>query len=125
MKYYFEQDVEIEICQLEKFSSKYRDLFKDLPLNNIYCIKNMDFQLEGFNYLDKYSYVEIKIYRCDNQTKDGIPCQDFSIIDQYLYENFLQFYYQDIDLTPYNYYSPTKKGSRVNLAPIFKHLYQN
>ena len=124
MKYYFEQDVEIEICQLEKFSSKYRDLFKDLPLNNLYCIKNMDFQMEGYNYLDKYSYVEIKIYRCDNQTKDGIPCQESSIIDQYLYANALQFYYQDIDLTPYNYYSPTKKGSRVNLAPTFKHLYQ-
>ena len=124
MVYYFEQDVEIEVCQLEKFSSKYKDLFKDLPLNNLYCVKNMDFQLEGHTYLDKYSYVEIKIYRCNNQTKDGIPCQNSSNIDKYLYTNYLQFYFKDIDLSPENYYSPTKNRNRIIISPIFKNLYQ-
>ena len=124
MIYYVEQDVEVEVCKPEKFSLKYQDLIKDLPLNNLYCVKNMDFEFEGYGYLDKYSYVEIKIYRCNNQTKEGIPCQNLSTIDKYLYTNALQFYFQDIDLTPEDYDSPTKNGNRVIVAPIFKNLYQ-
>ena len=118
------EEIEIERCQLEKFGSTFKEIFKDQPLSNLYCVKNMNFLFEGYMYREKHSFIKVTFYRCDNKTKDGIPCQNISTIDEYLYTNAVQFFFQDIDLTPENYSYPTKSVERVILSPIYKKLYQ-
>ena len=117
-------DLEIETCNIEKFGTKYRELFKDEPLNNSYCLKNVNQTLEGYSYLDRFSYFNLQIYPCINQTKDGRPCKDYYTIYNFFKNNFVEFKMQDNLLTPENYKSPIKQSKKDITCPIFLHLYQ-
>ena len=75
------KDLEIETCNIEKFGKKHRELFKDEPLNKYYCLKNANLKLEGYSYLDSFSYINLKVFPCVNQTKDG---DNVKIIIQYI-----------------------------------------
>ena len=121
---YVSEEIEVERCNLEKFGSRYKSLFKDQPIDSLYCVKNMNLLFEGYIYLEKHSYITVTFHKCNGTTKDGIECKDSSIINAYLYENALQFYIQDIDLTPQDYYSPTQACKKIMINPIYKHLYQ-
>ena len=118
------KEIETEICQLEKFDYRYRELFKDMPLNNLYCLKNLNISLDGYTHSEIFSYFYVSFHRCYIQTKDGIPCKDLKVIDQYISTTALQFYIQDIELTPEDYKSPTQISHRIITGPAFKHLYQ-
>ena len=121
---YVSEEIEVERCSLKKFSSRYRSIFKDQPIDSLYCIKNMNYLFEGYIYLEKHSYITVTFHKCNGTTKDGIECKNSSIINAYLYENVFQFYIQDIDLTPQDYYSPTQACKKITINPIYKHLYQ-
>ena len=121
------REVEIEICQIEKFDSKYMDLFKNKPLHNMYCIKdinNNNFTLEGDYFMEYYSYFNITLYPCIGTTKNGTKCQPLEIIDLYLKSNLFHFYIQDIELTPQNYHFPVQATEKVITGPSYKTLYQ-
>jgi len=46
------KQLELEVCQLNKFGEKYRDIFKDKHLNNLYCLKDVSqVTLEGYSHL--------------------------------------------------------------------------
>ena len=94
------QNIEIKICELDDFDPRYREIFKDKPLNNLYCFKNLNVTLEGNNHLDTYSYLYVSFYACMNTTKDGRPCKNSSEIDQFLYSNIYQSFIQVINLSP-------------------------
>ena len=117
-------NLEIETCNIEKFGAKHRELFKDEPLNNSYCLKNVNQTLEGYSYLDRFSYFNLQIYPCVNQTKDGRPCRDYNTIYNFFKNNFVEFKMQDNLLTPENYKSPVKSSKKDITCPIFLHLYQ-
>ena len=118
-------ELELEICQLEKFGSKYQDMFKNKDLNNLYCLKDVgDVTLEGYSTLESYSYFYVAFFPCVGQTKDGRPCQHESIIDQFFQLNALEFKMQDIELTPQIYDSPSEPKEKDIAAPIYRLLYQ-
>jgi len=118
------KEIELEKCKLEKFGSKYRELFKDKQLNNLYCLSEVNMTLKGYSTYDEFSYFYLTFYKCNGTTKDGIPCQPSSEIDKYLYSNIVQFYMQDIELTPQIYSSPVQIREKHITGPIYKHLYQ-
>ena len=118
------KEIEIERCKIEKFGSKYRDLFKDKPLNNLYCLSDINVTLEGYSTFNHFSYFYLTFYKCNGTTKDGIPCQPSSEIDKYLYSNIVQFYMQDIELTPQIYSSPVQVREKDITGPIYKNLFQ-
>ena len=115
--------VEYNRCKLDDFDPRYHELFKDKPLNNMYCLQNLNLTLDGYSYSDIYSYFNVTIYSCQNTTKDGIPCKDPLIIDNFFKENLFHFYIQDIELTPQYYYSPIQIGQKIISSPIYKDLY--
>lgn len=80
--------------------------------------------LKGYSTYDEFSYFYLTFYKCNGTTKDGIPCQPSSEIDKYLYSNIVQFYMQDIELTPQIYSSPVQIREKHITGPIYKHLYQ-
>ena len=118
------KEIELERCNIEKFGSKYRGLFKDKPLNNLYCLSEVNVTLEGYSTNDQFSYFYLTFYKCNGTTKDGSPCKPSSEIDKYLYSNIVQFYMQDIELTPYIYKSPVQIREKDITGPIYKNLYQ-
>ena len=116
--------IEVEVCKLENFDSRYRELFKDKPLNNLYCLKDPNVTLDGYTHSEVYSYFYVTLHKCNITTKYGIPCQNSTVIDKYLERNVFQFFIQDIELTPQNYFSPIQTGQRIIVGPAFKNLYQ-
>ena len=118
------KEIQLERCKLEKFGSKYRELFKDKPLNNLYCLSEVNMTLEGYATYAQFSYFYLTFYKCNGTTKDGIPCQPSSVIDKYLYSNIIQFFMQDIELTPQIYNSPVQIREKDITGPIYKNLFQ-
>ena len=118
------QRLELEICQLEKFNPKYWDLFREKPLSNMYCPKEMDVLLQGHTTYDVYSYFYVGFYPCVN-TSTMTNCKPPEVIDQYLKNAYVSFKMQDIELTPQDYSSPVQlRGKEVN-SPASKNLFQN
>ena len=118
------KDLEIETCNIDKFGTNFTELFKDESLNNSYCLKKVDQTLEGYSYLNNFSYFNLQIYPCVNQTKDGRPCKDYNTIYNFFKENYVEFKMQDILLTPENYTFPVKASKKDITCPIFLDLYQ-
>ena len=117
-------DLETEICQLEKFGSKYRKLFKNKAVNELYCLKVLNLTLEGYLYLDRYSFINLQIYPCINHTKDGRPCKDYEEIRNFFEENQIEFKIQDNSLTPEIYNNPIEPMVKNIPCPVFLNLYQ-
>ena len=116
-------ELELEPCKLEKFGTIYQDKFKSKSLNNLYCIKNMDFALEGHFSYDLYSFLYFQFYPCINTTEKH-NCKPLEIIDQYLKNTFVQFQWQDIELNSRNYSYPIKPRDVDIYTTVGKKLFQ-
>ena len=116
-------DLELERCKLEKFGSSYQEKFKTKALDNLYCIKNMDFFLEGHFSYDLYSLFFIQFFPCVNTTERQ-NCKPLDIIDHYLKNTFISFQWQDIELTPKNYSYPIRPRDVDIYNTVGKRLFQ-
>ena len=116
--------IESEICNLTKFSPKYYDLFKDKPMNKMYCPKDIDVILQGHTTYDVYSYFYVGFYPCVNTTTRK-NCKPQEEIDKYLKNCYVSFKMQDIELTPQLYHSPVQLRAKEVNSPAAKNLFQN
>ena len=117
--------VEVEICQLEKFGKKYRDIFKTKNLENLYCFKDMDALMEGHTTYDVYSYFQITFYPCVNTTENNNMCKSPEEIIAALGLSLVTVKIQDIELTPENYDKPIEVRGKELTSPAYLNLYQN
>ena len=117
--------LQIERCKLQKFGSKYRELFKDKDLDDLYCLSEMNVSLEGHITYDVYSYFIIKFFPCINSTINSYSCKPLEEIKAHLSRALVTVKIQDIELTPENYDTPTKVRSKELSSPAYKNLYQN
>ena len=116
--------IDVGKCELNDFDPRYRELFKDKPLNNLYCLKNYKETFDGYTYSEVFSYFNVRIYKCQNQTKNGEKCKNSTMIDNVLTANVIKFFIQNIELTPQNYYSPIQLSQTIVTGAAFKKLYQ-
>ena len=119
------KSLEVEPCKLEKFGEKYREIFKNKNLENLYCLKEMDVTLEGHTTYDVYSYFQITFYPCVNTTENNNKCKPIEKIREALDIAMVTVKIQDIELTPENYNSPTQVRGKELSSPVYKNLYQN
>jgi len=117
--------VEIEKCKLEKFGSKYIELFRDKNINNLYCFKEMNVTLEGHITYEKYSHFIIKFFPCVNSSSNNFNCLSQEEIESYLNYAYVSVLIQDIELTPENYDNPTKIRTKELTTPVYSNLYKN
>ena len=117
-------ELEVETCKLEKFGSRYREIFKNQKLNNYYCIKNVNFTLEGYSNLERFSYISLKFYPCKDHTKDGLDCLSKERLAAFFQKNQIEFKMQDNQLTPEIYSSQIEAQKKDLVGPIFIGLYQ-
>jgi hypothetical protein len=116
-------ELELETCQLEKFGPIYQEKFKSKQLHNLYCIKNMDFFLEGHFSYDLYSFLYFQFFPCVNTTEKQ-NCKPLEIIDKYLKNTFVQFQWQDIELNSKNYSYPIRPRDVDIYTTVGKKLFQ-
>ena len=118
------KELELERCQLEKFGSHYRDIFKRKPLNDLYCFKEMNETLIGHFSYDIYSLFFISFFPCVNTTENNNKCKPLEVIDYYIKDSFVSFEMQDIELTPQNYNSPALQRDKDFYTKIGKKIFQ-
>ena len=105
--------------------TSYKDLFRDQPLNNLYCMKNVDFSLEGYANLDRYSYINVKVYPCVGKTRDGTKdCAPTNDIIKFFAANTIEFKMEDNLLSPEIYETPVEPQRKDINAPVFLSIYQ-
>ena len=122
--HYTTTSLEVETCKLERFGSKYKDLFRDQPLDKLYCIKNVNFTLEGYANLGRYSYINVKVFPCFKKTKDGRSCQNKTTLLSFFAKNTIEFKMEDNLLSPEIYETPVEPQRKDINAPVFLTIYQ-
>jgi hypothetical protein len=100
------KELEIERCKIEKFGNSYKDIFKEKPLHNLYCIKEMNETLIGHYVYDNYSLFYISFFPCKNTTENNNYCRSREDINYYLEGTFINFHMEDIQIIPQNFDSP-------------------
>ena len=118
-----EVELELEHCKVENFGKIYQEKFMSKDLDNLYCIKNMDFFLEGHFSYDLYSFLYFKFFPCVN-TSEKQNCKPLEEIDFYLKNTFVQFQWQDIELNSKNYSYPINPRSVDIYTTVGKKLFK-
>ena len=118
--------MELEICQLEKFGERYREIFKNKDLINSYCLKDVDqITLEGYSYLDSFKYLYVAFIPCVGYTPDGRQCKSIEeVTNFFLYGAKVNFNIEDVELTPHIYDTPSQPLVKDITGPAFLTLYQ-
>ena len=119
-----EEELVIETCDINKFGSRYKELFKDKGVEQLYCINKINGTLEGYSNLERFSYVNMKFYPCVNQTRNGEPCYPDYIVKEFFTKNILEFKMQDNLLSPEIYDKPVEALEKDLNTPVFIDLYQ-
>lgn len=118
------RDVEFKQCELSDFGSKYQSILANKDLSGFLCPTDVDFILEGYSTIEKYSYIFMNFLPCRNTTKNGNHCHPPEMIQQYLTATTIDSKIQDIDLTPQDHDSPVKPTERDIPGPVYKDLHQ-
>ena len=117
-------ELEVEVCDINKFGSRYKELFRHNNLDNLYCMKRVKGSLEGYANLDRYSYITVQFYPCVNKTKDGRDCMPKQYLQAYLATNIIEFKMQDNLLSPEIYDTPVQALEKDINTPVFLSMYQ-
>ena len=121
---WFEKELELEKCKLEKFGSAFRNVFENKPLNTLYCFKEINETLIGHFSYDLYSFFYISFYPCKNTTENKTKCKPKEQIDYYLKSTFVDFQMQDVEMTPQNYNSPLLNKDKDIYTTVGKHIFK-
>ena len=109
------EEIEIEKCKIEKFGKKYQNLFSNKPLDNLYCIKNINQTLKGHYIYDEYSLYSISIFPCINTTENNNSCKSIEEIKNKIDHSFFSVELESVGLSPTNLSYPAQ--------PIIENLY--
>ena len=100
------EPIELVRCNISNFGEFFQNKFKDIKLNNLYCLKEVNQTLMGHFSYDVYSYFYIQFFPCKNTTENNNSCKPKEVINSYLRGTFLCMEFQDIELAPQNYSIP-------------------
>ena len=101
------KELEISNCNINDFNINYQHLFLNHPLNQTYCIKNLNEGIFGTFQKEKYSFIYVDLIECKNSSKkkDCLPKEE---IDYYLNGTFIAIAFQEITIDPKNYKQPNQ-----------------
>ena len=112
-----------ERCSKSHFGDQFQDLIKNFPFNNMYCIKNLNYNLTGSFAADEYSFIVLNIYPCKNDTNK--KCKTKEELDYFLDGAFFTFQYQNFIFDPNDFEEPFKPKIGDFMTTISKKYYKN
>ena len=117
--------LQTDICNIDWFGPDYRDIFKDKPLDQYYCIKDVSgMVLEGYSNLERFSYFNVKFFPCVGKTQKGEDCYPPSIVAKFFTVNTAELLIQSNDLNPEDYKTPIIRKEVDMNSPVFKDEFQ-
>ena len=118
------KELELERCNINKFGNFYKNIYRDNPLNNLYCFKKINEVFFGHYSYDNYSMIFIQFFPCKNTTENNNHCKPIEIIDSFLKGTFLSMELQDIELNPHNYNYPVRPKKQYLYFHVGKKLFK-
>ena len=116
--YYVDGEIEeipLERCNIEKIGSKYKHLLNDYPLNDYYCLSNVN-----YNFVAYTNSLKLLFFPCKNNTENNNKCKSKEIIDNYLNGKNLEIIFEDNLITPLKYETPIKETLNLVFTTIYK-----
>ena len=117
-----ERDVPFKHCELSDFGSKYQSIVGNRDLSGMWCPTDVNFVLEGYTTLDRYSYIKLNFAPC--RPGEGVECADPLTLYRYLYATSIDSIIEDIELTPRDHDNPIQQLERDIPGPTYLELYQ-
>ncbi|CDW87303.1 UNKNOWN [Stylonychia lemnae] len=94
------RDVKFSKCQRKHLNHTNQADVVANGISNFYCIEDNTYQFSGNYYQRTFEYVEIKLWKCQNQSSPNainnnqkVVCQDKKIIDQFFDNDTFSFAY--------------------------------
>ena len=103
-----ETDISFKKCELSDFGSNYHNIYTNKNISQMRCFANMDYLLEGYYTMERFSYIKLYYKRCVNTSENNNHCYPSDMIDKNLNMAQLDSKIQDIELTPQNYHNPVR-----------------
>ena len=116
------KNLQVEKCQKEKYDNT---ILNQNELNNYYCIENLDIDLIGAKNYKNFSFIEIQIYQCINNSDNSSICKPQEIIDDTLENGHLSIQLKNIELNPNDYNYPIQPTIQEYFSSISKYFYKN
>ena len=117
--------LQTDICNIDWFGPDYRDIFKDKPLEQYYCIKDVSgMVLEGYSNLQRFSYFNVKFFPCVGTSPSGKECYDPAIVKKFFTVNTAELLIQSNDVNPEDYKTPVIRKEVDMNSPVFKDEFQ-
>jgi len=117
--------LQTDICNIDWFGPDYRDIFRDKPLDQYYCIKDVSgMVLEGYSNLERFSYFNVKFFPCVGKTQKGEDCYPPSTVAKFFTVNTAELLIQSNDLNPEDYKTPIIRKEVDMNSPVFKDEFQ-
>lgn len=100
------REMEIVKCS-EKKLTLLESYFQKMDLNNLLCLKNGSFHLEGEFGRKVWAYIEFSFKRCKNSTLNNFTCKSDEEIKRRLSGGYLGLFITDVTIQPSNYSEPS------------------
>ena len=97
--------LEIIKCSEYKFDI-IPEYFKNLDLNNLYCLKNSTFEIQGEYQSNIFSYLFFKFSTCKNSTENNNKCESKELIELTLSGGYIGIFMTDKNVIPNNFSIP-------------------
>jgi hypothetical protein len=102
---------EVRVLEVVKCSEKkitlLENYFHKMDLNNLLCLKNGSFHLEGEFGRKIWAYIEFSFKRCQNSTLNNFSCKGKEEIERRLSGGYFGLFITDIAIQPSNYSEPS------------------
>ena len=82
------------------------EYFKNLDLNNLYCLKNSTFEIQGEYQSDIFEYLYFKFSICKNSTENNNKCESKELIESTLSGGYIGIFMSDKSVIPNNFSIP-------------------
>ena len=97
------------------------EYFKNLPLDNLYCLNETDIEIQGQFMQPIWQYITFEFSKCRNETSD-VECESEDIIEKRLNGGFVGMFVTDFNIVPNNFSHPSYIYGR-NIYSGFSELY--
>ena len=82
------------------------EYFEKLPLNDLYCLNDEFYEIEGEYKREIYSYIKLNFSRCENSTENNFSCKPIEVINEHLTGGFIGIFMIDYSLVPRDFKNP-------------------
>ena len=114
-----ETKISFKHCELSDFGPEYQKIVGNRDISGMWCPTNVDFVLEGYTTLDRYSYFKMNFAPCRDYPGSNVKCGSTQELLDKLYATSISSIIEDLELIPRDHDNPVQPLERDIPGPTF------